>query len=58
MRASQLLTRADIGRGILMKQASFVLGIVATVISVVTALAVAWLYIEKKVKYITAEDDF
>ena len=41
-----------------MKTASFVLGIVATVISVVTALAVAWLYIEKKVKYITAEDDF
>ena len=40
-----------------MKQASFVLSIVATTIAVVTALAVGWLYIEKKVKYITTEDN-
>ena len=39
-----------------MKQASLVLSIVATTIAVIAALAVAWLYIEKKVKYITAED--
>lgn len=40
-----------------MKQASFVLGIVATVIATIAAVAVAWLYIEKKVKYITTDDD-
>lgn len=40
-----------------MKQASFVLSIIATTIAVVTALAVAWLYIEKKVKYITTDDN-
>ncbi len=40
-----------------MKQASFVLGIVATVIAVCTAFAVAWLYLEKKVKYITTADN-
>ena len=39
-----------------MKQASFVLSIIATSIAVLTALAVAWLYIEKKVKYITEEN--
>lgn len=40
-----------------MKQASFVMSIVALSIAVVTALAVAWLYLEKKVKYITTADD-
>lgn len=40
-----------------MKQASFVLSIIATTIAVVTAIAVAWLYIEKKVKYITTDDN-
>ncbi len=40
-----------------MKQASFVLSIIATTIAVFTALAVAWLYIEKKVKYITTDDN-
>ena len=40
-----------------MKQASFVMSIVALSIAVVTALAVAWLYVEKKVKYITTADD-
>lgn len=40
-----------------MKQASFVLSIVATVIAVAAAIAVTWLYIEKKVKYITTEDN-
>lgn len=40
-----------------MKQAAFVLGIVGTTIAVLSALAVAWLYIEKKVKYITTEDN-
>ncbi|MCX4356039.1 MAG: hypothetical protein OSJ43_07415 [Oscillospiraceae bacterium] len=40
-----------------MKQASFVLSIVATTIAVITAMAVAWLYIEKKVKYITTDDN-
>ncbi len=33
------------------------MSIVALSIAVVTALAVAWLYIEKKVKYITTADD-
>lgn len=40
-----------------MKQASFVLSIIATTVAVITALAVGWLYIEKKVKYITTEDN-
>lgn len=40
-----------------MKQASFVLSIVATTIAIITAMAVAWLYIEKKVKYITTDDN-
>ncbi len=40
-----------------MKQASFVLSIVATVLATVSAIAVAWLYIEKKVKYITTDDN-
>ena len=40
-----------------MKQASFVLSIIATVVATAAALAVAWLYIEKKVKYITTDDD-
>ncbi len=40
-----------------MKQASFVMSIVALSIAVVTALAVAWLYVEKKVKYITTADN-
>lgn len=40
-----------------MKQASFVLSIVATVIATLTAVAVAWLYIEKKVRYITTDDN-
>ncbi len=40
-----------------MKQASFVTSIVALSIAVVTALAVAWLYVEKKVKYITTADN-
>lgn len=40
-----------------MKQASFVLSIVATTIAVITAMSVAWLYIEKKVKYITTDDN-
>lgn len=40
-----------------MKQAAFVLGIIGTTISIFAAIAVAWLYIEKKVKYITTEDN-
>lgn len=40
-----------------MKQASFVLSIVAICISVVTAMAVAWMYVENKVKYITTDDN-
>ncbi len=40
-----------------MKQASFVLSIVALSVAVFSALAVAWLYIEKKVKYITTDDN-
>ncbi len=49
--------RADTERRNSMKLASFVLSIVATTISIVAALAVAWLYIEKKVKYITTEEN-
>lgn len=33
------------------------MSIIATVISVLTAAAVAWLYIEKKVRYITTDDN-
>lgn len=40
-----------------MKHASFVLSIVATVLAALTAAAVAWLYIEKKVRYITTDDN-
>lgn len=40
-----------------MKQASFVLSIIAVTVAVMTTLAVAWLYIERRVKYITAEDN-
>ncbi len=40
-----------------MKLASFVLSIIATTLSIIAALAVAWLYIEKKVKYITTEEN-
>ncbi len=40
-----------------MKQASFVLSIVALTISVLAAAAVAWLYIEKKVRYITTAEN-
>ncbi len=39
-----------------MKQASFVMSIVALSVAALTAVAVAWLYIEKKVKYITTAD--
>lgn len=40
-----------------MKQAAFVLGIVATTLSLVAVLGVAWLFIEKKVRYITTDDN-
>ncbi len=40
-----------------MKQASFVMSIVALSVAAVTAVAVAWLYIEKKVRYITTADN-
>ncbi len=40
-----------------MKMASFVLSVIATTLSLIAALAVAWLYIEKKVKYITTEEN-
>lgn len=40
-----------------MKQAAFVLGIISTTLSVLAVLGVAWLYIEKKVRYITTEDN-
>lgn len=40
-----------------MKQAAFILSIVATTIAVFSAMAVAWLYIEKKVRYITTDDN-
>ena len=40
-----------------MKQATFVLGIIATTLSMFAALGVAWLFIEKKVKYITTDDN-
>lgn len=40
-----------------MKQAAFVLSIISTVLSVLTAAAVAWLYVEKKVKYITTDEN-
>lgn len=39
-----------------MKQAAFVLSIIATALSVFATLAIGWLYIEKKVKYITTDD--
>lgn len=40
-----------------MKQAAFVLSIIATSLSVLSTLAVGWMYLEKKAKYITAEDN-
>lgn len=40
-----------------MKQAAFVLSIIATALSVFASLAVGWLYLERKVKYITSEDN-
>ncbi len=40
-----------------MKQAAFVLGIISTTLSVLAVLGVAWLYIEKKVRYITTDDN-
>ena len=40
-----------------MKQAAFVLGIIATTLSMFAALGVAWLFIEKKVNYITTADN-
>ncbi len=40
-----------------MKQASFVMSIIALCLSVISLGAVAWLYIERKVRYITADDN-
>lgn len=40
-----------------MKQASFVMSIIALSVAVLTAASVAWLYIEKKVRYITTADN-
>lgn len=40
-----------------MKQAAFVLGIIGTTLSLLAFLGVAWLYIEKKVRYITTDDN-
>ena len=40
-----------------MKQAAFILSIIATTLSIISTVAVAWLYIEKKVRYITTEED-
>ena len=40
-----------------MKQAAFVLGFIATVLSTIAVLGVSWLYIEKKVSYITTDDN-
>lgn len=40
-----------------MKQAAFVLGVIATVLSTIAVLGVFWLYIEKKVRYITTDDN-
>ncbi len=40
-----------------MKQAALVLSIIATTLSVFATLAIGWLYLEKKVKYITTEDN-
>lgn len=45
------------GEELIMKQASFVMSIVALCISTLTLAAVAWLYIEKKVRYITTDDN-
>ena len=38
-----------------MKQAAFVLGVIATVLSTIAVLGVSWLYIEKKVRYLTTD---
>ena len=40
-----------------MKQADFVLGVNATVLSTIGVMGVSWLYIEKKVRYITTDDN-
>ena len=40
-----------------MKQAAFVLGVIATVLSTIAVLGVSWLYIEKKVRSITTDDN-
>ena len=40
-----------------MKQASFVLSIIATVMATLAVAAVAWLDIGKKVRYITTNDN-
>ena len=40
-----------------MKQAAFVLGVIATVLSTIAVLGVSWLYIEKKVRNITTDDN-
>ena len=40
-----------------MKQAAFVLGVIATVLSTIAVLGVSWLYIEKTVRYITTDDN-
>ena len=40
-----------------MKQAAFVLGVIATVLSTIAVLGVSWLYSEKKVRYITTDDN-
>ena len=40
-----------------MKQAAFVLGVIATVLSTIAVLGVSWLYIEKMVRYITTDDN-
>ena len=40
-----------------MKQAAFVLGVIATVLSTIAVLGVSWLYIEKKVRHITTDDN-
>ena len=40
-----------------MKQAAFVLGVIATVLSTIAVFGVSWLYIEKNVRYITTDDN-
>lgn len=40
-----------------MKKAALALGIIGTTLSVIAILGVVWLYLEKKVRYITADDN-